>query len=72
MQPIQPRFLNDNPTTCDIVRILSAATTDTELKELITCINAESELYFSSDFHLKLEVAVVSRDFRKRVFVVKH
>ena len=67
MQAKRNRLLNDDPTTCDLVRILSVAKTDAELQELVSNINAEARIFHASEFHLSFNATVISRDFRKRV-----
>lgn len=67
MQAKRNRLLNDDPTTCDLVRVLAASKTDAELQELVARINAEAKVFHASEFHLSCDATVFSRDFRKRV-----
>jgi len=69
MQATRNRLLSDDPTTCELVRIFSVATTDVELQKLVAWLNVEAKNFHGSEFHLAFVSNVISRDFRKRILL---
>jgi len=61
--------LDDESTTTDVVRYLSAAKSDDEISEIVSEVNRQGKLLFGSFFSLTFDKSIMTKNFRGRVFI---
>lgn len=61
--------LDYESTTCDLVRSISAARNDDEISKIVVEIDFRGKELFGSEFSLRFNRSVASKDFRRRLFL---